>query len=99
MTEIVFPDLCLMTAQERWHTIFQFLKEHKQVDVEFTKVNGEHRCMPCTTDDTLMTPEARIRHHRTRIIDYETMHVWCLDKQAWRAFKTMNVISMKAKDD
>jgi hypothetical protein len=64
--------------------------------VEFTKINGELRTMPCTLHKDWMSSEAIKEHHSTRLYDPETMSVWCTDKQAWRSFKTMRVISIKA---
>ena len=63
--------------------------------VEFTKINGELRTMPCTLHKDWMPSEAIKEHHSTRLHDPETMSVWCTDKQAWRSFKTMRVISVK----
>jgi hypothetical protein len=68
-------------------------------NVEFTKLNGELRTMPCTLHKDWMPAEAIKEHHQTRLLDYETVSVWCTDKQAWRSFKTMNVISVKAVDN
>jgi hypothetical protein len=68
------------------------------VNVEFTKVSGELRTMPCTLHKDWMPAEAVKKTHQTRLLDYETISVWCVDKQSWRSFKTMNVISVKAVD-
>lgn len=65
------------------------------ISVEFTKVNGELRTMPCTLHKDWMPDEAVNKTHQTRLLDYETVSVWCIDKQSWRSFKTMNVISIK----
>ena len=54
-------------------------------EVEFTKVNGEHRIMKCTL-------------HKDWILDLETIPVWDTDKQEWRSFKTMRVITVKLID-
>jgi len=75
-------------------------------NVEFTKLNGEIRVMPCTLDPLVVptTPvpinEANIDNSantkKEKQHDPETMSVWCTDKQSWRSFKTMRVISIKA---
>jgi hypothetical protein len=44
-----------------------------------------------------MPSEAIKEYHSTKPFDPETISVWCTDKQAWRAFKTMRVISIKPK--
>ncbi len=64
-------------------------------EVEFTKVNGEHRLMKCTLHKDWMPSEAIREHHQTRLLDFETIPVWDTDKQEWRSFKTMRVITVK----
>jgi hypothetical protein len=64
-------------------------------NVEFTKLNGELRVMPCTLHKDWMPSEAIREHHQTRLYDPETISVWCTEKQAWRSFKTMRVITIK----
>lgn len=64
------------------------------VVVEFRKVNGELRTMPCTLRNDLMPPapkldeDAPIRKHSDA-----TISVWCTDKQSWRSFRIDSVIS------
>lgn len=65
--------------------------------VEFTKINGELREMNCTLHKDWMPSEAIREYHQTRLLDYETIPVWDTDKQEWRSFKTMRVISIKEK--
>ena len=103
--------------------------------VEFTKLDGEVRQMPCTLmpgyavgtsnhqldltgtpcleckdgyyketgiqDDmqgVLHCDECRheVRRYIDKKINYETLSVFCTDKQEWRSFKTMRVISVKS---
>lgn len=64
-------------------------------EIEFTKVTGELRVMKCTLHKDWMSSAAIIENHQTRLLDFETIAVWDTDKQAWRSFKTMNVISIK----
>lgn len=64
-------------------------------EVEFTKLNGELRKMPCTLHRDWLPEKAVAELHSTKLLDHETMSVWCTDKQAWRSFKTMRVISLK----
>jgi len=76
--------------------------------VEFTKVNGEVRTMPCTLNETLIPPPPVHITNTDNPIDFPTpkkekkinpdvMSVWCLDKKEWRSFRIANVISAKAK--
>jgi hypothetical protein len=76
--------------------------------VEFTKVNGDKREMPCTLKESLIPPQP-IKVHVTNTdnpVDFPkvkkdnpaTMSVWCTDKQAWRSFRVSNVTSVKVKE-
>jgi hypothetical protein len=79
--------------------------------VEFTKVNGEVRSMPCTLKAEFI-PDPIPAPHFTNTdnpIDFpavkkekkqnpDVMSVWCLDKKEWRSFRIANVISAKVKD-
>jgi hypothetical protein len=72
--------------------------------VEFTKVNGEVRSMPCTLKTELI-PLAPVKVlaegevPKVKKENPEVMSVWCLDKREWRSFRIVNVISAKAKID
>lgn len=77
--------------------------------VEFTKVNGEVRIMPCTLNEALI-PQVPIHINNTdnsfdfpkpkkeKKVNPEVMNVWCLDKKEWRSFRIANVISAKVKE-
>ena len=76
--------------------------------VEFTKVNGERREMPCTLKESLI-PQQPIKVHVTNTdnpIDFpktkkenpNTVSAWCTDKQAWRSFRVDSVLSVKIKE-
>jgi hypothetical protein len=69
--------------------------KNKTCIIEFTKVDGTKREMPCTLDTSLMPPPAVTEHHKTKLFKPEVMSVWCTDKQAWRSFRVENVISVK----
>jgi hypothetical protein len=71
--------------------------------VEFTKVNGEVRAMPCTLKAELIPPApvkvlAEGEVPKVKKENPDVMSVWCLDKKEWRSFRIANVISAKAKD-
>jgi hypothetical protein len=72
--------------------------------VEFTKVNGEVRSMPCTLNADLIPPAPIKALTEGKILKVkkenpEVMNVWCLDKKEWRSFRIANVISAKVKID
>ena len=83
--------------------------------VEFTKVNGEVRSMPCTLKaeiipDPIPAPNFPHFTNTDNPIDFpvvkkekkqnpDVMSVWCLDKKEWRSFRIANVISAKVKDE
>ena len=76
--------------------------------VEFTKVNGETRTMPCTLKAEFIPDPIPALHftNTDNPIDFpkvkkenpDVMNVWCLDKKEWRSFRIANVISAKAKE-
>ena len=75
--------------------------------VEFTKVNGEVRTMPCTLKAEFIPDPVPHFTNTTNPVDFpkvkkenpNVMSVWCTDKKAWRSFRIENVISAKVKDD
>ena len=86
---------------EALHTL---LLENECV-VEFTKVNGEVRSMPCTLNPLIVPPApepkviAQGEVPRVKKENLNVMNVWCLDKKEWRSFRIANVISAKVKDE
>jgi hypothetical protein len=80
---------------ETQHKLIQDILHEGVVTVEFTKISGELRTMNCTLHRHWMPSEAIREHHQTRLHDPETISVWDTDKQAWRSFKTMRVITAK----
>jgi hypothetical protein len=87
---------CEADAEYRYNAITTLLHEHQCI-VDFTKLDGESRTMPCTLRSDLMPVATQVLKEDIvdRPINYETITVWCTDKQAWRAMKTMNVLSVK----
>ena len=85
---------------EALHTL---LLENECV-VEFTKVNGEVRSMPCTLDSRIVppAPEPKVLAQgevpKVKKENPNVMNVWCLDKKEWRSFRIANVISAKVKE-
>lgn len=77
--------------------------------VEFTKINGDVRSMPCTLNESLVPPAPVHVTNTDNPIDFPTpkkvkkenldvLSVWCLDKKEWRSFRVANIISAKAKE-
>ena len=87
-----------MNEPETQYHIIKDLLAQGVCEVEFTKVSGEHRVMKCTLHKDWMPPKAIVEHHQTRLLDFETIPVWDTDKQEWRSFKTMRVITVKIID-
>ncbi len=77
--------------------------------VEFTKVNGEVRTMPCTLNESLIPTPVHVTNtdnpidfpvpKKEKKVNPDVMSVWCLDKKEWRSFRIANVISAKVKDN
>lgn len=99
LMELIFEESCTYTAQDRYTMINQFLKTAKVAVVTFKKKDGQVRVMPCTTDTSLMPADESSKFHQTRTVNWNNMPVWALDKNAWRQFNTMNVISVEVKND
>jgi hypothetical protein len=72
--------------------------------IEFTKLNGEVRAMPCTLDPRIVppAPEPKVLAEgevlKVKKENLNVMNVWCLDKKEWRSFRIANVISAKVKE-
>jgi hypothetical protein len=79
--------------------------------IEFTKVNGEARSMPCTLKaefipDPIPAPhflhftntDNPVNFPKVKKENPDVMNVWCLDKKEWRSFRIANVISAKVKE-
>ena len=71
--------------------------------VEFTKVDGTVRSMPCTLSDALIPPTlpkalAEGEVAKVKKSNPDVFSVWCLENKEWRSFRFANLISAKAKD-
>ena len=67
-------------------------------NVEFTKVDGTLRTMPCTLDKTKLPGEFQTDAPESKLYNPEIMAVWCTDAQGWRSFRTLNVNSITPTD-
>lgn len=83
------------TVEERYNAIKSMLQDYECV-VDFTKVNGETRSMPCTLRQDMMPVATQVIGED--IVEASTnvnlITVWCTDAQGWRAMRTMNVIKV-----
>lgn len=70
-------------------------------EVEFIKINGEHRVMPCTLNaDLIPTPPVKVLKEgevpkAPKAENPEVIRAFCTDKQEWRSFRIDSVISIK----
>jgi len=96
---ITYKDDCNLSAFVRYTEIWEFLKNHQIAIIEFKKKDGTIRVIEGTFDTSLMLPKAVDEFHQTRIIDYETFPIWSVKDLSWKSFKTLNVISIKEKND
>jgi hypothetical protein len=89
---IVYENATLedLDIQDREREITHLLYEH-DCEVTFVKKDGTVRTMPCTLRKESMPKRDAEKLHETRLYKPETITVWCLDKNEWRAFKTANV--------
>ncbi len=66
--------------------------------VTFTKVNGEKRIMPCTLKEGLIpvvpTLTDVVPSKAPRKENFDTIRVFCTDKQEWRSFRVDSVIDI-----
>ena len=79
------------TATERRRWLSELLKTGTYT-VTFTKVDGSTRDMPCTLQDNLLPTRAFAESRREP--NPETLSVWCVDAEAWRSFRVMNVTAV-----
>ena len=77
------------------------LKE-KACIVEFMKVDGTKREMPCTLSEAIIPPapvhvtntDKPVDFPKTKKVNPDVMSVWCIDKASWRSFRLENVLSI-----
>ena len=62
--------------------------------VTFTKANGDERIMRCTLQEGVIPPYSE-KGTKTKPPSGETLAVWDLDKNEWRAFRYDRITSVK----
>ena len=84
----------VLTVEQRYELITSMLRENNCI-VDFVKVNGDVRSMPCTLREDLMPVSTVVIADEifdtVKPMNVETITVWCTDQNAWRAMKTMKV--------
>lgn len=63
--------------------------------VEFTKVDGEKRTMPCTLNPAFMPEQPVLEGKAVKKTNDNVISVWCLDKAAWRSFRVDSVTEIR----
>lgn len=86
------------TSQERYMMVNDFLRNHETAVITFTKKDGTVRELFGTLDSKFLPTRALNEHHKTKIVDWETFTIWDLEADDWRAFKTVNLISIVTVD-
>ena len=81
---------------DRHSYLLGLLRQH-EVEITFTKVNGDERTMPCTLVDNKL-PKQEITEVKERKRSTETISVWCTDKNEWRSFRVANVTKFTVLD-
>ena len=82
-----------MTIDEKRDYITAKLLEG-EVTVEFTKIDGTLRIMPCTLSPTIVPPAPIVENKKERKVSTEVIRVFCTDKKEWRSFRIDSVISI-----
>ncbi len=64
--------------------------------VDFKKINGDKRSMPCTLNPALMPkPTTTADPKKVKEPNPLTLNVWCTDKKEWRSFRIANVTNLQ----
>jgi len=85
------------TTEERNQWLRSILSENTY-EVTFTKIDGRTRVMPCTLDEQHLQrqPKTQLKEVRVqRESNPATLSVYCTNKNEWRSFRVMNLISIK----
>jgi len=91
--------LSLLTTPEERNQYLRTLLSTNKCEITFTKVDGSVRVMPCTLDTAYLPAKVITEATTTRKFNPGVLSVWCLDKQEWRSFKTMNVTDITILND
>lgn len=76
---------------------FSGLLKEIEVDLQFTKANGEKRQMRCTLKESLIPEDKQPKHDSKRKVSEDTIAVFDLDKQDWRSFRYDAIIEFSGE--
>lgn len=90
-------------SKEAFGTYLKSMLLENECIVEFTKVNGDKRVMPCTLNTKLMPEqpkEDKTKEKKVKKPNDNVLNVWCTDEKVnnWRSFRIENVTNIKIKD-
>lgn len=80
---------------EKWREVLHLLKVNQILMLEIDGINDP---IECTLDSTLMPRQDRAELHQTRIIDYNIIPVWNLQKFMWNNIKIKSIKTIKVKN-
>ena len=89
----LFDSIPELNAKEDY--LREMLKQYV-CSVEFIKVNGEYRIMPCTLIESYLPFEKITESPIERKLKPGIISVWCTDKNEWRSLKVENVKKISA---
>jgi len=96
--QIIGPAYYNMDAENKNRTLKLLLKYYT-CEVQFRKVDGSIRTMPCTLREDKLPVTDVIKESKetkpTKKQNTDVLVVYCLDLQEWRSFRLDNVISVK----
>lgn len=89
-----------LTLDEKRDVLTTLLLDRELI-VEFTKISGEKRIMPCTLSPTLIPIKTDFvltiseqTEKKERKENPNVIKVFCTDKQEWRSFRIDSVITI-----
>lgn len=107
-SDLIDSKFFTLAVEDRHRGLRTILKKY-HCAITFTKVDGSIRTMPCTLrydslpviaqPQTLIESIEQPVEKKQKPVNLNVLSVWCLDKQEWRSFKVMNVISVKRLDE
>ena len=87
----------LIPIDKKREFILDLLTTNKEVIIEFTKVDGTVRRMPCTLNPAVL-PVKQLKESRKKEVNLNVIPVFCTDKQEWRSFRVDSVIKIEVKE-
>lgn len=75
----------------------EILKSNSNVEVTFTKVNGEHRVMDCTLHESVLPKSELPLEHSKKAQNDSIISVWDIKQAGWRSFRIVNLVDYKIK--